>query len=105
MIDELKKKYGADFCWYMLEKHDKQKKVIEDRLDKEIVLEHDLYHIKDSLVAFAKNERNDDVLFWVSNTYYVVHLTWSDGNKQYPRYTKVEPSEVQRYLELDYLQG
>lgn len=105
MLSKLEKKYGEDFSWYMLEKYNKQKNAIENRLGKELVPEHDLYQIKDNLFAIAQNERNDDILFSDGSRFYVIHLTWSEGNKEYPQYIVVEPSELLKYLEDDYLQG
>lgn len=63
MLKNLETKYGEDFSWYMLDEYAKQKQVLENRLRIEIVPEHNLYNIKDNLVAIAKSERNDDVLF------------------------------------------
>ena len=103
MLKKLVTKYGEDFSWYMLDKNAKQKQVFENRLRIEIVPEHNLYSIKDNLIAIAKSERNDDVLLSDSHKYYIINLTCADGNSEYPKYKVIESSKILEYLEQDYL--
>ena len=57
------------------------------------------------LMAVAKSERNDDVLFWDGVDYYIVHLTWGKGNTHFPIYKIIHQNDIIEYLENDYLYG
>lgn len=60
---------------------------------------------RQDLVAVAKSERNDDVLFWDGVDYYIVHLTWGKGNAHFPIYKIIHQNDIIEYLENDYLYG
>ena len=97
MLKELQLKYGEAFNWF----EPSSKRVLEVQLAKELIPEHPLFGL--SLKAVGKNERNDDVLFSDSKDYYLIHLTWSAGTKNYPHYRKIDTETIRSALEEDYL--
>ncbi len=105
MLKSLIEKYGDDFSWFELPLAGTQKRALEERLKIEITSEHPLYGLSKMLTAVAKSERNDDVLYFDGKSYYIVHLTWSDGNAIYPRFEVVSADDIIEYLEKDYLDG
>ncbi len=76
MLEKLREKYGEDFSWYEFTGNNLRKQIFENRLRAELTPEHSLFEKFKDLVAVAKSERNDDVLFWDGVDYYIVHLTW-----------------------------
>lgn len=105
MLEQLIEKYGEDFSWFELANNSNLKQSLEKRLIIELVPEHDLYSKGKKLIAVAKNERNDDVLFGEGQEFYIVHLTFSSGNTNFPKYKKVKWDEIIAFLENDYLYG
>lgn len=105
MIEKLREKYGTDFVWYELIGNDVQRQALEERLKLELTPAHSLFEKGKDLVAVAKSERNDDVLFWDGKSYYIAHLTWGIGNAYFPSYKIVHPDDIIEYLENDYLYG
>lgn len=105
MLEELQEKYGEEFSWYELMGNDVQRQMLEERLKLELTSAHGLFEKGKDLVAVAKSERNDDVLFWDGKDYYIVHLTWGTGNDDFPSYKIVHPNDIMVYLENDYLYG
>lgn len=105
MLEKLREKYGDDFSWYELTVDDVQKQTLEERLILELTPAHDLFEKGKDLVAVAKSERNDDVLFWAGKDYYIIHLTWGTGSADFPSYKTVKRDEIIAYLENDYLYG
>ncbi len=105
MLQSLIEKYGEDFSWFELSSDSAQKKTFEERLQTEITPLHPLYGLTKNFTAVAKSQRNDDVLFFDGKIYYIVHLTWSDGNAVYPRFKAVGAGDIIEYLEKDYLFG
>ncbi len=86
MLEKLREKYGEDFSWYEFTGNNLRKQIFENRLRTELTPEHSLFEKGKDLVAVAKSERNDDVLFWDGVDYYIVHLTWGKGNAHFPIY-------------------
>ena len=105
MLERLIEKYGEDFLWFELANNVKLKQFLEKRLITELVPEHDLFNKGKNYIAIAKNEGNDDVLFREGQEYYIVHLTWSTGSANFPKYKKVNRDEIVAFLENDYLYG
>ena len=105
MLKSLIEKYGDDFSWFELPLVSTQKRALEERLQIEITPEHPLYGLSKMFTAVAKSERNDDVLYFDGKSYYIVHLTWSNGNVIYPRFKVVSADDIIKYLEIDYLFG
>lgn len=105
MLEQLIEKYGENFSWFELADNSNLKQSLEKRLIIELVPENDLYSKGKNFIAVAKNERNDDVLFWEGQEYYIVHLTWSTVSANFPKYKKVNRDEIVAYLENDYLYG
>lgn len=105
MLERLIEKYGEDFSWFEFPIDSIQKKKFEERLQIEINPEHPLYGLSKKFMAIAKSERNDDVLYFDNTNYYVIHLTWSSDNVDYPRYLTISADKVIEYLEKDYLLG
>jgi hypothetical protein len=92
-LEELK---DEEFPW--VEVDDKVKEILEKRARVEIIKTHELFSIKEKLVAVATSEANDDALFFYDDNYYMIHLTWSDGNSEYPRYIVIEKDKIDNYL-------
>lgn len=105
MLEKLRDKYGEDFSWYEIFENDVQKQRLEERLNLELTPAHDLFEKGKCLVAVAKSERNDDVLFWDGKDYYIVHLTWGAGNARFPSCKIIRENDIFVYLENDYLYG
>ena len=97
---ELKDIMVEEFPWYLLT--DENRGIFEKRVRIEVTPLHDLYSIKNELAAVAKCEMNDDVLFACGEDYYVVHLTWGNGNASYPWYVKIEKDKIVEYLLENY---
>ena len=74
------------------------KESLEKQARYEISEAHELFLIKDKLVAVAKCEANDDVLFFCDDKYYLIHLTWGEGSSKYPQYTVIEKDKIDDYL-------
>ena len=68
-----------DFCWWQI-KDENLKESFKKQLIKETGPESDLFSIMDNLVAVAKSDRQDDVLFSDGDNYFVVHLTYNTNN-------------------------
>ena len=105
MLEKLREKYGEDFSWYEFTGSNLRKQVFENRLRTELTPEHSLFEKAKDLMAVAKSERNDDVLFWDGVDYYIVHLTWGKGNAHFPIYKIIRQNDIIEYLENDYLYG
>lgn len=99
MFSELQEKYGEDFNWL----EPTNEATFEAQLKKELVPLHPLFEI--ALKAVGKNSRNDDVLFRDEIDFYIIHLTWVTGTKDYPKYKKIYAGEIYSALEQDYLNG
>ena len=98
MFESLNQRY-EDFCWWQIE-DDHLKESLRQQLLKEIGSSSDLFLIKDKLVAVAKSDRQDDVLFSDGNVFYVVHLSWSDYHFDgCPRYKLLKQNELMDYME------
>ena len=101
MFEDINAKYD-DFCWFeMTSEHSKA--VFEKQAKMEIWASCPLYACKDKLKAIAKSERQDDVLFFDGEKYYVIHLAWNNGCKDGPRYKELLPNELNGYFEWYYL--
>ena len=74
------------------------KESLEKQARCEITEEHELFEVKDKLVAVAKCEANDDALFFCDDKYYLIHLTWGKGSSKYPQYTIIEKDKIDDYL-------
>lgn len=74
------------------------KESLENQARCEITEAHDLFSIKEKLVAIAKCEANDDALFFLDDKYYLIHLTWSKGSAKYPEYTVIDKDKIDDYL-------
>lgn len=99
MFRELQEKYGEDFNWF----EPTNATAFDAQLKKELIPLHSLFGI--TLKAVGKNSRNDDVLFREEIDFYIIHLTWATGTKDYPKYKKIYASEICSVLEQDYLYG
>ena len=91
-----------DFCWWQI-RDENLKESLKKQLIKETGPESDLFLIKDNLVAVAKSDRQDDVLFSDGDNYYVVHLTYNTNKSGgYPPYKVLEQSELMDYMKWYY---
>jgi len=101
MFERLNQLY-EDFCWWQI-RNEKLKESLKKQLIKETGPESDLFSIKDNLVAVAKSDRQDDVLFSDGDNYYVVHLTYNTNNSSgYPLYKVLKQSELMDYMKWYY---
>ena len=98
MLESLNQQY-EDFCWWQIE-DERLKESLKKQMIKEVGTQSDLFLIKDNLVAVAKSERQDDVLFSDGDNYYVIHLAYSSGGD--PRYKVLRQHELRDYLEWYY---
>ena len=100
MFEELDAKYD-DFCWFEI-----QDEYSKTNLEKQAKLEISdlcpLYEFKDKLVCVAKSERQDDVLFYYNEKYYVIHLSWNNGINKDLRYKELLSDELSNYFESYY---
>ena len=93
MFRDLYDKYGNDFNWYMIPFAQADGAFVAE-LNKEIGQDHFLYGKK--ILAVAKCESNDDVLYVIDNgrnvdIYYIFHLTYSKHNAAgFPRYEELK---------------
>ena len=78
MFESLIEQYGDDFNWYI----PSEMSAFERELQNELVSSHPLFGKR--LTAVAKSAANDDVLFCDDTHYYIVHLTWMQGNDRHP---------------------
>lgn len=99
MFCKLQEKYGEDFNWF----EPTNEAAFEAQLKKELIPSHRLFGI--ALKAVGKNSRNDDVLFRDEIDFYIIHLTWTTGTKDYPKYKKIYAGDIYYALEQDYLYG
>lgn len=98
MLQELIKKYGDDFNWWIPKDMD----FLNEEIKEELVKEHKLYG--KNLKAIAKCESNDDVLFRDENKIYIVHLLWNKGSKELPLYIEfLYSEEAINYIEKEYI--
>ena len=102
MLHSLYKKYGDDFSWFELPSSSTQKRALEERLLIEITPEHPLYDLSKTLAVVAKSERNDNILCFDGKSYYIIHLTWSNGSAAYPRFRVVPADHLMDFLENDH---
>ena len=96
---EFEIKYGEDFCWMRV---NPEKTRFVSEAYREIEKDHPLYGQK--LIAFAKCEANDDVLFLTElGQFVIIHLTYSKINKSgYPQYCLFNSQqELEEYLEKE----
>lgn len=104
MLENLIDRYGEDFNWFETDKIDKRfGEAFVKEAYKEISPKHPLYRVK--LVAIAKCESNDDVLFKTDKGQYVIiHLTYTEVNTdQYPRFIVFSTGdEALSYIEEEY---
>ena len=103
MFEDFEAKYD-DFCWYEIT-GEQSKTNLEEQAKREIGSSSPLYAIKDRLKAVAKSERQDDVLFFDGEKYYVIHLTWTKAGNGEPRYKDLLPDELPGYFEWYYSGG
>ena len=96
MIKFLEELDDEEIPW--VEVDDSFKEILEKRVRYEIVKAHDLFPIKEKLVAVATCEANDDALFFYDDNYYLIHLTWAEGCSKYPRYTVIGKDNIDDYL-------
>ena len=97
-IAELQEEY-EDFCWWTPD----DLYELGKELRRELPVGHPLEDRE--LVALAKSERRDDVLFHDGQDYILVHLTWSAHNiLPFPMFQVVE-GDIARFLRNDYLEG
>ena len=88
-----------EFCWWMPD----DLYELGEELRRELPVGHPLEDRE--LVALARSERRDDVLFHDGQDYILVHLTWSTHNiLPFPMFQVVE-GDVARFLRNDYLEG
>lgn len=104
MFRDLYDKYGNDFNWYMIPFAQADGAFVAE-LNKEIGQDHFLYGKK--ILAVAKCESNDDVLYVLRNgtgrdIYYLFHLTYSahnaDGFPQYEEFADL--FAVKEFIEI-----
>ena len=100
MFEKLNQLY-EDFCWWEIE-DEHLKESLKMQMIQEVGTTSDLYKIKNNLVAVAKSDRQDDVLFSDGDNFYVVHLTYSNNSSLYPRYKILKQSELMDYMEWYY---
>ena len=108
MFRDLYDKYGNDFNWYMIPFAQADGAFVAE-LNKEIGQDHFLYGKK--ILAVAKCESNDDVLYVVRNgigrdMYYLFHLTYSAHNVDgFPRYEEfADIFAVKEFIERSYIE-
>lgn len=95
-VAELSEEY-EDFCWWVPD----DALPLGEELRRELPVGHPLEGRE--LVALARSERRDDVLFHDGEDYLVVHLTWSSRNcLPFPAFRVVE-GDVARFLRDDHL--
>lgn len=100
MFEVLYKKYGKDFCWWS----PSDMTSLEQQLQKELVNGHKLFGKQ--FVALGRSSENDDVLFTDGCRYFIVHLTWSQGDIQFPHYLEFESlSDALSHIEREFLQS
>ena len=104
MFCDLYDKYSKDFNWYMIP-FTQADGAFAAELKKEIGQDHFLYGKK--ILAVAKCESNDDVLYVLRNRigrniYYLVHLTYSAQNADgFPRYEEfADIFAVKEFIEI-----
>ena len=104
MLENLIDRYGKDFNWFEIDKIGKSfGEAFVKEAYKEISRNHPLYRVK--LVAIAKCDSNDDVLFKTDKGQYViVHLTYTEVNTdRYPRFVVFSTEdEAISYIEQEY---
>ena len=100
MFEKLNQLY-EDFCWWEIE-DEHLKESLKMQMIQEVGTTSDLYKIKNNLVAVAKSDRQDDVLFSDGDNFYVVHLTYSNNSGLYPRYKILKQGELMDYMEWYY---
>ena len=87
-----------DFCWWVPD----DLYELGEELRRELPTGHPLGGRE--LVALARSERRDDVLFHDGQSYILAHLTWSAHNVlPFPMFQVVE-GDVARFLRNDYLE-
>ena len=108
MFCDLYDKYGNDFNWYMIPFAQADGAFVAE-LNKEIGQDHFLYGKK--ILAVAKCESNDDVLYVLRNgtgrdIYYLFNLTYSahnaDGFPQYEEFADL--FAVKEFIERSYIE-
>jgi len=106
MFRDLYDKYGNDFNWYMIPFAQADGAFVAE-LNKEIGQDHFLYGKK--ILAVAKCESNDDVLYVLRNgtgrdIYYLFHLTYSAHNADgFPQYEEFADLFAVKELAFIYL--
>lgn len=101
MFEKLNLLYD-DLCWWEIE-DEHLKELLKMQVIQEIGISSDLFLIKNNLVAIAKSDRQDDVLFSDGENYYVVHLTYNTNNSsKYLRYKMLKQNELMDYMEWYY---
>ena len=99
LLNKLIEKYGDDFNWGITNDD-----YFLDELNKELSVDHPLYHKADKTVARCYS--NDDVLFMLDDLSYAInHLTYSKTNiNGYPRYRCFpNAASVIEYIEKEYI--
>lgn len=98
MFSNLIDKYGDDFNWWIPNNRD----FLDKQIKQELVKEHELYG--KNLKAIAKCESNDEVLYKSENKFYIIHLLWKKGNKEFPSYIEfANLEEAIDYIEKKYI--
>ena len=96
IIPRLAREY-EDFNWWIPE----SLATFDAELKKELCKSHPLYGCE--LVAVARNDRNDDVLYGDEWGFCNVHLTWNqDEQAPFPLFDKMACSTIEQYLIDDY---
>ena len=85
-----------EFPW--MEADERMKESLEKQVRSEIIATHELFPIRDKLIAVAKCEANDDALYFYNDKYYLIHLTWATGSSNHPSYTVIEKDNIEDYL-------
>jgi hypothetical protein len=105
LFDDLFNKYGDEFNWMTVPLSNNS---YNKQAEKEIKYGHSLYGRK--LIAVAKCESNDDVLYFTENNgetlYIILHLTYSENqDTSYPKYILFNNlCEAEKYLEKQYIE-
>ena len=97
-VAELSEEFG-DFCWWMPD----DSLALEEELRRELPSGHPLEGRE--LMALARSERCDDVLFHDGKDYVLVHFTWSAQNSlPFPLFEVVD-GDIGLFLRSNYQEG
>jgi hypothetical protein len=94
-VNDLLKEF-MDEPWWLI--NNKMSESLNEELKRELSLNHILFRKK--VVAVARREDNDDVVFWMSDIkrYAVVHLTYlKETSSEFPRTKLFTLSELREH--------